>query len=69
MANLSSLLNQLERERSRLASHLDNISKALAALGGSSTRTRRQLSASAIARIRAAQKARWAKWRKAKKKG
>jgi hypothetical protein len=69
MTNLTSLVNQLQKERSRLASQLDNVSKALAALGGSrsETGTRRKLSAAAIARIRAAQKARWAKWRKQRK--
>jgi hypothetical protein len=60
MTNLTSLVNQLQKEHSCLASQLDNVSKALAALGGSrsKTGTRRKPSAAAIARIRAAQKAR-----------
>jgi hypothetical protein len=66
MANLTSLLNQLQRERKRLHEELDNVSRALAALGRK--HKRRKLSAAAIARIRAGQKARWAKWRKAQKK-
>jgi hypothetical protein len=70
MANLTLVLHQLNQERSRLASRLNNVSKALAAFGGSrgSTRTRRKLSGAAIARIRAAQKARWQKWRAKKKR-
>lgn len=68
MANLTSLVHQLNRERTRLQAKLDNIGAALAALGKKRSKTRR-LSAAAIARIRTAQKARWAKWRRAQKKG
>jgi hypothetical protein len=67
MANLASLLNQLQPERNRLSSQLEQINKALSALNVKGSR--RGMSAAAKARIAAAQKARWAKWRKAKKKG
>ena len=65
MANLGAVLEQLKTERAKL-------DKAIAALSGvtgnSSGGGRRKLSAAARARIAAAQRARWAKF-KAKKKG
>jgi hypothetical protein len=62
MANLTSVLNQLEQERSRLASQLENLNHALAALNGTgNTRSGRTISAAGRARIAAAQRARWAK--------
>ena len=69
MANFGSALRELERERARLNAKLRSIEKALSALkeSGGGIRKRR-LSAAAINRIRAAQKARWDKWRKTHKK-
>jgi hypothetical protein len=68
MANLTAVLRHLERERTRLTSQIDQIGNALAALKRGGTAKRRTLSAAARARIRSAQKARWAKWREAHKK-
>jgi len=68
MTSLNDVLRQLEGERSRLTAELANLNKALAALGQRArSRGKRRLSAAAIARIRAAQKKRWAKWRQARK--
>jgi hypothetical protein len=62
MANLTSVLNQLEQERSRLASQLDGLNNAISALNGTgNNRTGRKISAAGRARIAAAQRARWAK--------
>jgi hypothetical protein len=71
VANLSAVLKQLAQERVRLTAQLTQIENALSALKVSGTLTlkRRKLSAAALARIRAAQKARWEKWRKAHKRG
>jgi len=70
MANISVVLAQLRQER-------DTLNEAIAALEGISTRGRsamvnsrrakRALSLAGRRRIAAAQKARWAKWRKQKK--
>ena len=68
MPNVTAAIRQLQAERSRLTRQLERINKALAALGGKAMRGKRRLSTAALARIRAAQKARWAKWRKAQKK-
>jgi hypothetical protein len=71
MTNLTPVLAALEQERNRLSSELERIGKAIAALrlpGGVRRGQRRKLSPGALARIRAAQKLRWAKWRKAQKK-
>jgi hypothetical protein len=68
MANFRSALDQLQQERNRLASQLDQVARALAALKGGRAIGRRKLSAAGISRIRAAQKTRWAKWRQAHKK-
>ena len=68
MSKFAAVLSHLQQERSRLTAQIDRLGKALAALRvRSSTPRKRRLSAAALARIRAAQKARWAKWRKAKK--
>ena len=67
MANLSDVVNQLIEERDRLNSAiaaLEGISNGASRKGPSAKRT---MSASARARIAAAQRARWAKFRKAKK--
>ena len=62
MSNLTSVLNQLEQERSRLANQLESLSSALSALNGTgNVRTSRKMSAAGRARIAAAQRARWAK--------
>jgi hypothetical protein len=71
MANLSTILAELKAERTRL----DQAIAALTSLDGSSeprtkatkARGRRNLSAEARARIAAAQRARWAKQKKAAK--
>ena len=71
MTNLTPVLAALEQERTRLSGELENIGKAIAALrlpGSARTGQRRKLSPGALARIRAAQKLRWAKWRKAQRK-
>jgi len=62
MTNLTSVLTQLEQERTRLTSQLENLSLALTALNGrGSKRGGRTVSAAGRARIAAAQRARWAK--------
>jgi hypothetical protein len=68
MTSLNTLVGQLQAERARLSAQLANINAALAALKmrGAAHRKRR-LSAAAIARIRAAQKKRWADWRRRKR--
>jgi hypothetical protein len=67
MANLKSLLNQLERERGTISAQLERIGTALSALGSStSSGGKRRISAAGRARIAAAQRARWAKARGAK---
>ena len=68
MPNIESALRQLERERDRITTQLESIDKALSALKKGAGGQKRRLSAAAIGRIRAAQKARWSKWRKAHKK-
>jgi hypothetical protein len=60
MSNLTTALNQLEQERSRLASQLQQLNSAISVLNGTG-RTRRGISAAGRARIAAAQRARWAK--------
>jgi hypothetical protein len=72
MANMKAVLSQLRSEKSNLEDQLKGIREALRALGsltgGRSERIgKRTLSANARARIAAAQRARWAKWKKAKK--
>jgi hypothetical protein len=62
MANVSSVLNQLEKERTRLAAQLDGLNRALSALNGTgNNRTGRTVSAAGRARMAAGQRARWAK--------
>ena len=62
MSNLTSVLKQLEQERSRISSELGRLNHALTALNGASGRTTRKgMSAAGRARIAAAQRARWAK--------
>jgi hypothetical protein len=63
MTNLTSVLNQLQQERNRLASQLQSLNSAITALNGTgnSGGRKRTMSASGRARIAAAQRARWAK--------
>jgi len=63
MANLTSVLNQLQQERNRISAQLERLNKAVSALNGisNSGTGRRTISASGRARIAAAQRARWAK--------
>jgi hypothetical protein len=60
--NITSVLNQLEEERSVLKSQLEQVSNALSVLNGQGrTAARGTMSAAGRARIAAAQRARWAK--------
>jgi len=61
MPNLTSLVSQLEQERTRLASQLKNLTNALSALNVNGSSRRGRMSAAGRARIAAAQRARWAK--------
>jgi hypothetical protein len=64
MQNISTVVGQLEQERTRLVSQIKALGNAISALNGSgSNRTAgpRKLSAEARARIAAAQRARWAR--------
>jgi len=61
MPKLSALINQLKQERNRLASQLENLNNALAALSMNGAAQRGSISAAGRARIAAAQRARWAK--------
>jgi len=61
MTNLTSVVNQLEQERTRLASQLESLNNALSALNGTGRRGGRGISAAGRNRIAAAQRARWAK--------
>jgi hypothetical protein len=73
MAQLDRVVLSLEGERKRIQNQLERVTNALSALNGHGTKIpvgpkRRTLSASARARIAAAQRARWVKWKRAKKK-
>ncbi|PYX42729.1 MAG: hypothetical protein DMG83_19955 [Acidobacteria bacterium] len=61
MANITSVLKQLEQERTRLASHLARLNNALSALNAKGSSRRGTISAAGRARIAAAQRARWSK--------
>ncbi len=78
MENLSSIVGQLKKERDRVQQQLSGLNAALAAFAGVYTndgskagaaqkRKRRPISAKGRAAIRRAQKARWARFRAAKK--
>jgi len=62
-ANLTSVLNQLEQERTRLASQLERLNQGISTLNGAKSSGTRKgtMSAAGRARIAAAQRARWAK--------
>ena len=77
MTNLTGVVRQLQKERQRVHGEMERLDAALAALGslgavdgrskGSpAPRTRRPMSAAARRKIAAAQRARWAKWKKNK---
>ena len=72
MANLKSVLSELQSEQKRLEHGLKRIKKAIVILRGlgarSSKRRTRRISAAGRARIAKAQRARWAKVRADKKK-
>ncbi len=72
MANLSSLVKQLRKERDRVERQLFGLNAALRAFagvyGGKPSRKRRKMSVAARKKIAAAQRRRWAKFRAGKKK-
>jgi len=78
MANLAETVKDLVQERSRMAGQIKKLDKAISVLrklDGSSPSgapksgsKRRPMSATARRKIAAAQRARWAKWKAAKKK-
>jgi hypothetical protein len=73
MPNLSSIVRQLKQERDRVAKQLSGLEAALTAFasaysGTKPSRKRRKMSAKSRARIAAAQRARWAKFRAKQKR-
>ncbi len=72
MANVSSIIAQLKKERDRVERQLTGLNAALTAFAavyggtGKPGRKRRKMSAASRAKIAAAQKRRWAKVRKSK---
>jgi hypothetical protein len=71
MATVSSIVKQLKAERDRVAKQLSGMDAALRAFAnvytdGQPIRKRRKLSLAARRKIAAAQRARWAKFRKSK---
>jgi hypothetical protein len=73
MPNLSSIVKQLKTERDRVAKQLSGLEAALAAFasaysGTKPSRKRRKMSAKSRAKIAAAQRARWAKFRAKQKR-
>jgi hypothetical protein len=72
MATLRQVLAQLHEQRKQLTSQLNGLDTAIQALSGLSgsgiqRRGRRHMSTAGRARIVAAQRARWARWKKRKK--
>jgi hypothetical protein len=68
MANVSSIIGQLKKERDRVERQLSGLNAALTAFagvysGGKPVRKRRKMSAAARKKIGVAQRKRWAKWR------
>ena len=65
MAQVSSIVGQLKRERDRVAKQLSGLNAALTAFAGAygGANGKRQISAAGKKRIAAAQRARWAKVR------
>ena len=74
MANIGTVLRQLEAQRTDLQKQIEGLDSALSALSGLNGvgRSRRggprRMSAAARKRIADAQRARWAKWKAAHKK-
>ena len=73
MANLSGIVKQLKKERDRVRKQLLGLETALTAFasaysGSKPNRKRRKLSAKSRAKIAAAQRARWAKFRAKKQR-
>ena len=68
LAEIDSQLRQLQQVRHLLA-HIDTPAITKGAKSAKGAKGKRHLSAAAIARIRAAQKARWAKFHAAQAKG
>jgi hypothetical protein len=72
MANVSSIISQLKKERDRVERQLSGLNAALTAFanvhGGKPIRKRRKMSAKSRAMIAAAQRRRWAKFKKSAKK-
>jgi hypothetical protein len=72
MANLSSIMKQLKKERDRVKRELSGLEAALTAFasaysGTKPSRKRRKMSAKSRAKIAAAQRRRWAKVRAKRK--
>ena len=72
MANLSSIVRQLRQERDRVEKRLKGLDAALTAFAGvysgvKPVRKRRKMSAKSRAKIAAAQRRRWAKFRAKRK--
>ena len=72
MANITAVLKQLKAERDNVERQVKQLDSALSALGGLNGAGRgrgghRKLSAAARESIAAAQRKRWAKWKKAQK--
>jgi hypothetical protein len=71
MATVSSIVRQLKKERDRAEKQLSGLNAALRAFanvygGGKPSRKRRKMSAKSRAKMAAAQRRRWAKFRKSK---
>ncbi|MGA7766082.1 MAG: hypothetical protein WCA27_07625 [Candidatus Sulfotelmatobacter sp.] len=80
MTNLTGVIRKLRKERQRVHGEMERLNAALAALGSlggpeekakrsRAPKTRRPMSAPARKKIAAAQRARWAKWKKNKRTG
>lgn len=73
MADVSSIIGQLKKERDRVEKQLSGLNAALTAFAGvyggmvKPTLKRRKMSAKSRAKIAAAQRARWAKFRAKRK--
>ena len=71
MVNLSKTVRDLETERNRLQAQLKKIDSAISVLSGLSSARgrlpRRKISAAGRKRIAAAQRARWARWKVARR--
>jgi hypothetical protein len=82
MSNLAHVVQQLRKERNQAQTRIEQLDEALKALTGltrvrgtaqrqgqaQAGRKRRTMSASARKRIAAAQRARWAKWKAARRR-